>query len=120
MADAAKPKTAEPKIATGTIEGFKPPAKPARTGGGKTSKYPFDSLGVGEFFTVTNKNKRQMASPVNNANKKYRNVAKDAAGNPQATTQEREFYAVDVDADTAKRLKGTPHEGATAMVVRSK
>ena len=57
---------------------------------------------------------------VNNANKKYRNVAKDAAGNPQATTQEREFYAVDVDADTAKRLKGTPHEGATAMVVRSK
>lgn len=120
---AAKPATAaatreEPKVTTGTIEGFALPPKPR--GGGSASKYPFDSLGTGEFFSVGNKSRRQMASPVNNANKKYRSQAKDAAGTVISTTQDREFYSVDVDADLAKKLRGTAHEGAKVLVIRSK
>ena len=126
MAD-AKPKTAaatnaprvEPKVATGLIEGFTPPARPSR-GGGNASKYPFADLEVGGYFSVANKTKRQMASPVNNANKKYRSEAKDATGQVVNTIQDREFYAVEVDADTAKKLKGTEHEGAKVLIVRSK
>lgn len=107
----------EARIAVGSIEGFSPPTKPVRA---NAAKYPFDVLGVGEFFSVLNKNKRQMTSPVANANKKYRAEAKDASGAVVNVVQEREFYAVDVDAATADRLKGSAHEGATVLVVRSK
>lgn len=105
------------KIITGKVEGFTPPPKPT---GGNATKYPFDDLETGEYFSVVGKTKRQMASPVGNANRKYRAEGKDAAGNVIAVDQEREFYAVDVDAKTAKELKGTAHEGATVLVVRSK
>lgn len=119
---AAAPKAAarvEPKVAVGKIEGFTPPPRPTRAGG-NASKYPFDSIGVGEFFSVQGKDRRQMGSPIANANKKYRTVAKDAAGNVVRTDQEREFYAVDVDSETAAKLKGTSHEGAKVLVIRSK
>lgn len=109
----------EIKVGFGTVPGFTPPAKPARTGGGAASKYGFDKIGVGEFFSVVGKTRRQMASPINNAHRKYRTELTDAAGKT-TTKQEREFYAVDVDADTAKKLKGSEHEGATTLVVRSK
>lgn len=122
---AAKPATAStaereaPKIATGTIDGFTPPAQ--SRGGGASARYPFDSLtAAGEYFSVGNKTKRQMAAPVARANKAHRTELKDAAGNVQSRSQEREFYAVDVDADTAAKLVGTPHEGAKVLVVRSK
>lgn len=114
----SKPRV-EPKVAVGTIDGFTPPAKPLRSNG-NASKYPFDSLEVGAYFSVANKDARQMAGPVSNANKKYRNEAKDASGKVVSTTQEREFYVVPVDAETAKKLKNTPHDGATVLIVRSK
>lgn len=115
-ATAATPR-AKPVAITGSIEGFVPPSKPVHA---NAAKYPFDSIGVGEFFSVQGKNKRQMTSSVANANKKYRAEAKDASGAVVNVVQEREFYAVDVDAATADRLKGTAHEGATVLVVRSK
>ena len=107
----------ETKIATGTIEGFTPPAAPVSPTRGK---YPFDDLAVGEFFSVSGKTRRQMLAPVKRANDKYLTEAKDADGKVVSSNQEREFYAVEVDAPTANKLKGTDHEGATILIVRSK
>ena len=108
-----------PIIATGTLEGFTPPAKTGRSGGGK-AQYPFDDLAVGGYFSVKNKNARQMTGPLTTAHKRYKNEVKGADGAVVSKTQDREFYAVDVDADTAAKLVGTAHEGATVLLVRSK
>lgn len=117
---AAKPARTAPIIVTGALpEGFTPPAKPTRGGGAGAPVYPFDSLEVGGMFSVKNKNARGLVAPVSRANKRFRNELKGADG-ATTTAQEREFYAVDVDAATAAQLVGTPHEGATALVVRSK
>ena len=108
----------EPQITTGALpEGFTPPAQPTR-GGGNASKYPFDDLEVGGAFGVKNKTRRQMLGPVRSANLRFTSEAKDAEGNVVNKTQDREFYAVDVDDSTAKALKGTPLEGSTVLVVR--
>lgn len=116
---ASTSKRVEPVIAKGAMpEGFTPPAK--SSGGGGAAKYPFADLNTGEFFGVKNKTKRQMASAVLNANDRYSVVAKDAKGKKVRTNVEREFYAVDVDQPTAEKLKGTPFEGSTVLVVRSK
>lgn len=108
----------EPIVAVGVIEGFTPPPKPMRAGSGAT-KYPFDSLEIGQYFSVRNKTRRQMVGPVSNANKKYRSEAQDETGKVVSTTQEREFYVIEVDAATAKTLKGTTHDGASVLIVRS-
>lgn len=123
MTTTTKPKTApatkaEPIVAVGDIDITLPP-KPTRAGNGK-SKYPFADLAVGKFFSVKNKDRRNMASAIANANKKYRKELPATPGNPAQVIQEREFYAADVDAELAKSLKGTAHEGATVLVIRSK
>lgn len=100
--------------------GFAVPPKPSR-GGTSAAKYPFDDLAnVGDFFGVKNKERRQLASPITNANKRFRNELKNADGTVASTVQEREFYAVDVDAAMAKALKGTAFEGSSVLVIRSK
>ena len=105
-----------PEIATGTLpEGFTPP-EPARSG---KTVYPIDDLAVGGAFGVKNKTKRDLAGVVARANAKYRTEGQNAAGETVKLT-EREFYAIDVDADTAKSLKGSDLEGSTALVVRRK
>lgn len=108
----------EPKVVTGALpEGFTPPA-PSR-GGGNASKYPFDSLDVGGAFGVKNKTRRQMASPLNNAKKKYRTEL-TAPDGKVTKNQTRDFYSVDVDPVMAETLKGTAFEGSTVLIVRSK
>ena len=125
MADAKTPKTTTkrgpngpaPEIATGSLpEGFTPP-EPARSG---KTVYPIDDLAVGGAFGVKNKTKRDLAGVVARANAKYRQTAKDADGKTKVLSTDREFYAVDVDAATAKSLKGSDLEGSTALVVRRK
>lgn len=108
-------------VKTGAVAGFEPPA-PTRRKPGNASKYPFDTLGAGEFFTVEGRTKRQMHSAIRNANLKYRNEIKDATGNVVNSVQEREFHALDIDWSDEQfaRLKGTQHDKASVMVVRSK
>lgn len=104
----------EPEVATGPVPtDFTLP--PKSSGGGSKSKYPFDDLEVGQFFSVKNKDRRAMAAPVSTANKRHRAKAADGSD-----VQTREFYAADVDAETAKQLKGTAHEGAKTLLIRSK
>lgn len=111
-----------PDIATGEApKGFTPPAKPAARGGGSKPLYPFDELAnVGDFFGVKNKSVRQMTGPIRSAQKRHTDEVKDAAGEVVSTTVNREFYAVEVDDATAKKLKGTDFEGSSVLVVRSK
>ena len=106
-----------PDIATGEApKGFTPPAKPAARGGGSKPLYPFDELAnVGDFFGVKN-----MTGPIRSAQKRHTDEVKDAAGEVVSTTVNREFYAVEVDDATAKKLKGTDFEGSSVLVVRSK
>lgn len=115
---AAAAAKAEPIVALGTVAVALPP-KPTRAGGGK-AKYPFADLEVGGYFAVKNKTRREMAGPLANANKRYRTVLKNEAGQVVNTVQEREFYAADVDATTAAAFKGTDLEGATVLLIRSK
>lgn len=91
--------------------------KPVR-GGGTASAYAFDKLEVGQAFGVKNKGKREIASAVTNANRKYRNEMKDAEGKVIQTVQERHFFSHEVDAEYAKTLVGTPLEGSTVLVFR--
>lgn len=124
---ANKPKrsTAAPKpaaapavtVTVDTVAGFTPPPKPVK--GNNGVRYPFDSLEVGGYFFVTGKTLKQMVAPVRRANKSYLVQAKDASGKVVKETQEREFYVAEIGADQAKALKGTPHENATIVVVRS-
>lgn len=135
--DGTKPRVA-PEI-TAAITGI---AMPTRTSNrGSVSIYPFASLTtVGMSFGVKNKDAKSLSSVVSNANRKAVVARKDAAGNPifkttpvkdaagtvvgQAPTTEKEtdvtahYFAVDVDADMAKALKGTPAEGSKALIFR--
>jgi hypothetical protein len=117
-APAATTAKVEPIVATGDLDITLPP-KPTRAGNGK-GKYPFDTLEVGKFFSVKNKTRRDLYTAVNNANKRYRKELPATPGNPPQVIVEREFYAVDVDAATAEALKGSAHEGATVLIIRSK
>jgi hypothetical protein len=108
---------------------------------GSVSVYPFDSLTeVGQWFGVKNKDKRAMSSVISNQNKKYRVQAKDENGQPMFKmnamkgpdgsvtevadtskpiyTHTKKFEAREVDAETAKVLKGTKAEGSKVLVVR--
>ncbi len=115
-----KPARVEPDVVAGALpEGFTVP-EPTR-GGGSASKYPIDSLEVGAVFGVKNKTKRDMATLIARANGKYSVRAVDpATGKNKVISTEREFYAVDVDANMAAALKGTAFEGATVLVKRHK
>lgn len=106
----------EPIIAVGDLDITLPPPPVV----GAKSKYPFDDLAVSRFFSVKNKDRRSLLTSIKAANKRWLNETKDATGAVVGSVQEREFYAVDVDAETAKALKGSPHEGATVLVIRCK
>ena len=116
-AAAAAPKT-EATVNIGDIDIALPP-KPTRAGTGK-GKYPFADLAVNKFFSVTGKDRRGMATAIANANKRYRKEIPAVGDTPAQVIQDREFYAVDVDAATAEALKGSAHEGATVLIIRSK
>lgn len=113
---------------------------PERRGGNKSS-YPFESLTEkGMVFGVKGKPAKNLSSVINNANKKYLVQERDAAGMPLFETKtvpqadgtvltvpdtdkpkmtaERKFRAVDVTADIAKNLKGTPLEGFETLIQR--
>jgi len=116
-APATRSKRIEPQVLTGKLpEGFTPPE--SRRGG--ATKYPINSLEVGGAFGVKNKVKRDLAGVINRANVKYSTRAKDAAGKTKVIETGREFYAIDVDAATAKTLTGTDLEGSSVLVVRRK
>lgn len=91
---------------------------PARKGGAE-SKYPFDTLEVGQAFGAKGINKRGISSAVSNANRKNRSEI-EAPDGTKSTVQTKHFFAVDVDAELAKKLKGTPLEGSSVLVSRSK
>jgi len=113
-----KPAAAAATVNIGDIDIALPP-KPTRAGTGK-GKYPFADLAVNKFFSVTGKDRRGMATAIANANKRYRKEIPAVGDTPAQVIQDREFYAVDVDAELAKALVGSPHEGATVLVIRSK
>lgn len=94
---------------------------PERKAGGRgaSSPYTFDALEVNQAFGVQNKDKRGMSSIVSNANKKHRSQGTGADGQP-VTIQTKQFAAFDVDAELKKQIKGTPLEGSTVLVVRTK
>lgn len=114
----AAPKRIEPQVLTGKLpDNFTPP-EPTRGGG--ATKYPINDLVVGGAIGVKNKTKRELVGVVNRANVKYSTRAKDASGKTKVVAVDREFYAVDVDADTAKSLVGTDFEGSTVLIIRRK
>jgi len=108
---------------------------------GSRSLYPFESLTeVGMVFGVKGKPAKNLSSVTNNANKKYQVQERDAAGTlvyetksvPQADGTSvtvpdtakpkmvftRRFRALDVTADIAENLKGTPLEGFETLIQR--
>ena len=118
MTAKTKPAAAATTVNIGDIDIALPP-KPTRAGTGK-GKYPFADLAVNKFFSVTGKDRRGMATAVANANKRYRKEIPAVGITPAQVIQEREFYTVDVDVEIAKSLVGSPHEGATVLIIRSK
>lgn len=114
--------------------------RPSGSTRGSKSLYPFDTLAVGEAFAVMNKDARGMSSIVSNQNRKHRAPILNADGTPQyetsaasdgnggtiqvpdtskpKTTQTKKFFAVDVDAEIKKQIKGTALEGAKTLVYR--
>lgn len=134
---APKPERVEPTL-TG-VAALEMPVRASRRG--SESKYPFATLEIGQAFGVKNKTAAQLSSIVSNANRKYQVNKTDAAGNVVFKTNEmkdaagnvthvptdqpekiagRHFFAIDVDGDYAKKIKGTPLEGAKVLVFRDK
>lgn len=118
-----------------------PHVKPASRG--SKSPYPFDTLEIGHAFGVKNKTAKQLSSIVSNQNRKDANhrPVKDQNGNVVYKTTEmkagdgtvtkvptnepemeqiKAFQAFDVDAELKKQIKGTPLEGSTVLVFRTK
>lgn len=115
-------------------------SRPTGAGRGSKSNYPFDDLEIGKAFGVSNKDARGLSSIVSNQNRKHRAPVKNADGTTQFETmgasdgqggtiqvpdtnkpvmsQTKRFFAVDVDAEIAKKIKGTPLAGAKALVYR--
>jgi hypothetical protein len=119
------------------------PAGKTTSNRGSKSPYPFDTIEVGEAFGVKNKTAKQLSSIVSNQNRKDANhrPVKDAAGNivyktnditapdgsvtkvptkEPETEQIKAFVAYDVDADLKAQIKGTPLEGSSVLVFRTK
>lgn len=140
-ADAAASKRTDPKL-TGIFALAVPAGKTSSNRGSK-SPYPFDTIEAGTAFGVANKTAKQLSSIVSNQNRKDANhrPVKDAAGNvvyktnditaPDGTvtkvpTREPEteqiktFVAYDVDAALKEQIKGTPLEGSSVLVFRTK
>lgn len=109
---------------------------------GSKSLYPFESLTeVGMVFGVKGKQAKSLSSVISNANRKWVKPITDEAGNPTFESKvivsdgkeitvpdterprinvERKFAAIEVDAEIAKRIKGTALEGSTALIRRVK
>lgn len=127
-------------VLTGAFK-IEPPAKTSRRG--STTKYPFDTLTeVGMAFGVKNKTAKALGSVISNANKRNSVVKRDENNNvvyktkalkaadgsttnvPDTSKPEtiptKHFYAVDVSAEYAKTLEGTPLVGSTVLVFRDK
>ena len=131
-----------PKVEPVFAAGLAKIAMPVRASRrGSESKYPFATLEVGEAFGLKNKTAKNMTSVVSNANRKFQVNKTDDAGNVVYKTNEikdaqgnvthiptsepvkvagKHFFAYDVDAATAKTLKGTPLEGSTVLIFRDK
>lgn len=143
-AETTATKTSAPRVEPDLAGvGFKLPTLPEKSSKrGSQSLYPFDKLAVGEAFGVKNKTAANLSSIVSNANRKNTRELKDAEGNtvyetkvlkgadgsettvPDTSKPKREavkhFYAIDVDGDMKKQIKGTPLEGSTVLVCRDK
>ena len=138
---AAAAKRVDPAI-TGVFALAVPEGK-SNSNRGSKSPYPFDTIEPGQAFGVKNKTAKQLSSIVSNQNRKESNhrPVKDEAGNivyktkditaPDGTvtkvpTKEPEpeqikaFVAYDVDAELKAKIKGTPLEGSTVLVFRTK
>lgn len=118
FANAGTPPAAKPEAITVTAAVDFLITPPARKGGAE-SKYPFDTLEIGKAFGVKGATKRGISSAISNANRKNRSELTNADGTT-SKVQTKHFFAVDVDAARAKELKGTPLEGCTVLVSRSK
>lgn len=116
FASTPKSKAVEPDISP-IGAGIEIPARKSR--GGAASKYPFAQLEPGQYFGVKNKDARTMSSVVGNQNRKHRSEL-TAEDGTKSVTSSKEFRAVDVDADMAKKLKGSPQEGSTVLIFRTK
>lgn len=132
-------KTRVAPVVTGT---FKIDLPKRATKRGSESSYPFDTLTeAGMAFGLKDKTAKNLSSIISNANRKGQIDKTDEAGNvvyatktitspdgatpmtvPDTSKPERvavkKFYAVDVNADLAKKLKGTPLEGSAVLVYR--
>lgn len=128
-------------IMTGTFA-MPIPAEKATNRGSK-SPYPFETLEVGHAFGVKNKTAKQLSSIVSNQNRKDANhrPIKDENGNIKykmtdltgpdgsvtkvptkepETEQIKAFAAYDVSDELKKQIKGTPLEGSSVLVFRTK
>lgn len=137
----AASKRTEPQL-TGTFALAVPAGKTSSNRGSK-SPYPFDTIEAGQAFGVKNKTAKQLSSIVSNQNRKDSNhrPVKDDAGNivykmndltapdgsvtkvptkEPETEQIKTFVAYDVDAELKAKIKGTPLEGSSVLVFRTK
>lgn len=125
---ATKPKTTEAKTAPkiSAVVNILLPARKTNRGG--AAVYPFDTLAnVGDIFGVSDRNKKSIQSAVSNQNRKFKQQRKGADGNvildgkgKPTTEYTRHFEVIEVDADIAAAIKGTPLEGSKVLVRRDK
>lgn len=145
FANAAAPAAADKRVAPTITAVFALPVPEGKTTSNRGSKspYPFDTIEVGHAFGVKNKTAKQLSSIVSNQNRKDSNhrPVKDGNGNivykmndltaPDGTVtkvptkepemeQIKQFVAYDVDADLKAKIKGTPLEGSSVLVFRTK
>lgn len=104
----AATKITKPRISPVIIGISAAVAMPTNRGGrgGKTT-YDWDALEVGQSIAIANKTKKQLASIVTNANKKF--AMKDAEGKTVAFS--KRFFSVDCD-------PSTDPEGASVRIFR--
>lgn len=140
-AGTAASKRTEPQLTA--VFALAVPAGKTTSNRGSKSPYPFDTIEPGQAFGVKNKTAKQLSSIVSNQNRKDSNhrPVKDAAGNivykmndltapdgsvtkvptkEPETEQIKAFVAYDVDDDLKKQIKGTPLEGSSVLVFRTK
>lgn len=138
---AKTPTTETATVAFATTAAFAIDLPATESRRGNPTKYPFDTLtAVGMTFGVTGKNAKQLSSVISAANRRSVEQRKDENGQPLFQTKtvmgadgqptavpdtekpltvvKAKYRALDVTAEIAAKLKGTPGEGATALVQR--
>lgn len=115
---AAAPKTAPVRIAP-TVTAAVMLDLPLPTTRRGESAYAFHTLTEpGMLLGVTNKTAKQISTGVSNQNKKFASQ-KMGEGGKIETIYAKKFAAVEVTAEIAAKLVGTPLEGATALIKRT-